>query len=94
MASSKSPAKPLLQNSFRKACYFGHHSLGVSWPHFAGVEGEQAEMVVGSPRFGPFFTALSYHLNATDELLVIVSIEPLLSPALFCPLLVCRGTQK
>lgn len=61
----------------------------MSWPHFAGVEGEQAEMVAVSPRFGPFCAAPCYHLNATDELLVIVIIEPLLSPALFCPLLVC-----
>lgn len=42
-----------------------------------------------SPRFGPFCAALCYHLSATDELWVIVSIEPLLSLALFCPLLVC-----
>ena len=79
----------LLQNSFRKTRYIGHYSFGVSWPHFAGVEGEQAEVVVVSPGSGRFCSAPCYHLNATDELLVIVSIQPLLSPAFFCPLLVC-----
>lgn len=45
--------------------------------------------MAGSPRFGPFSAAPCYHLNATNELLVVVIIKPLLSPALFCPLLVC-----
>lgn len=59
-------------------------------PQFAWVAGEKAEMVAVSPRIGPFCGAPCYHSNGTDELLVIVSVEPLLSPALFCPL-ACTG---
>lgn len=52
------------------------------------MEGEQTEMVAVSPRFGPFCAAPCCHLNATNELLVVASLETLLSP------LICTGAFR
>lgn len=70
-------------------CYFGHPSLGGSCRSGRGADSDGGCVTKAtSPKFGPFCAAPCCHLNATNELLVVASFEPLLSP------LVCTGVFR